>query len=184
MTDVFYMVEMAYPDRDGPGRAAYDGFYERHISMLLTIPGFLSAQRFECLEEARAPFLAVYRLADAEVLERPSYRTRAGRLSVPEEFRERMQNWDRNLLQGEAGTLEVASGGGGPDGDGPVLTVLDRLDPSAPALPEAFAALEVIGLDRTIAERGVRVGPPWELAAPPSCTVRNFRPLHPLRKPG
>ncbi len=179
MTDVFYMVEMAYPDRGGPGRAAYDDFYERHISMLLTIPGFLSAQRFECLEEARAPFLAVYRLADVEVLERPSYRTRAGRLSVPEEFRERMLNWDRNLLHGETGALEVPS-----DDDGPVLTVLDRVDSSAPALPDAFSALEVIGLDRTIAERGVRVGLPWELAAASSCTVRNFRPIHALKKPG
>ena len=184
MTSVFYMVEMAYPDRHGPGRAAYDGFYERHISMLLTIPGFLSAQRFESLEEARAPFLAVYRLADVGVLERPSYRTRAGRLSVPEEFRERMRNWDRNLLQGEVGALEVPSGDDGADSSGPVLTVLDRLDPSAPALPEGCSALEVIGLDRTIAERGVRIGPPWELAALPRCTVRNFRPIHPLRRPG
>ena len=181
MTGVFYMVEMDYPDRDGPGRAAYDGFYERHISMLLTIPGFLSAQRFACAEGARAPFLALYRLADEEVLERPAYLTRAGRLSVPDEFRGRMSNWDRNLLRGEPGALEVPFADGG---RGPVLAVLDRLDPSAPALPDAFSALEVIGLDRTIAERGVRIGPPWEAAAARGSTLRNFRPLHPVRKPG
>ena len=184
MTGVFYMVEMDYPDRDGPGRAAYDGFYERHISMLLTIPGFLSAQRFACAEAARAPFLALYRLADAEVLERPAYLDRAGRLSVPEEFRARMRNWDRNLLRGDAGDLEVPFADGGSGDHGPALAVLDRLDPSAPALPDAFSALEVIGLDRTVAERGVRIGPPWEAAAAPRCTVRNFRPLHPVRKPG
>ncbi len=39
----FYMVEMHYPASEN--RAAFDAFYRNHISMLLTIDGFLSAQR-------------------------------------------------------------------------------------------------------------------------------------------
>ena len=48
----FYMVEMHYPASED--RAAFDDFYHNHISMLLTIDGFLSAQRYECEPDAKA----------------------------------------------------------------------------------------------------------------------------------
>ncbi len=60
------MVEMHYPATED--RVLFDEFYAKHISMLLTIDGFLSAQRYECIHEARAPFLAVYRLRDPAVM--------------------------------------------------------------------------------------------------------------------
>jgi len=63
-------------------------------------------------------------------------------------------------------------------------------DPTAhtpPPLPAGFTALDVIGLDRSIAERGVRIVRAGEevpaVPAAPNWTVRTFRPLHPVRHP-
>lgn len=162
MNSTFYMVEMDYPERSGPGREAFDGFYERHISMLLAIPGFLTAQRFECVHAARAPFLAVYRLAGPEVMGSAAYRSKAGRMSVPERFRARMTNWDRNLLQGPIEHLEVLDG---------TLNFADRS--AADELPAGFAPLKVVGLDRTTAWRGVRRN------GPETDGARTFRPITP-----
>lgn len=174
---VFYMVEMHYPLEDD--RDAFNTFYAKHISMLLTIDGFLSAQRYECEHDADAPFLAVYRLRDDQVLERESYTSRAGRNSVKPDFRAKMTNWDRNLVEGEIDNMDVPDGGW--------LVLIDRLKPNSPPLPADFTPLRVIGLDATIAERGVAIGangsPPALDRQVPGWRVRFFRPIHPPRHP-
>jgi hypothetical protein len=172
----FYMVEMHYPATED--RARFDEFYARHISMLLRIDGFLSAQRYECTHEAPAPFLAVYKLRDAGVMSSENYTSRAGRNSVDPRFRAKMTNWDRNLVEGEIADLDVAEDGW--------LVLVDRLTPESPLLPAGFASLKVVGLDATIAERGVRIvrgGAPQAPEAKPGWSVRTFRPLHPPRHP-
>lgn len=173
----FYMVEMDYPASED--RAAFDDFYHNHISMLLTIDGFLSAQRYECGPEARAPFLAVYRLRDPEVMTSENYTSKAGRNSVDPAFRAKMTNWDRNLVQGEIDDMDVPDGG--------CLVLIDRHTPDSPALPEGFTPLEIVGLDATIAQRGVRVFPDGKVAVPDApaegWTVRTFHPLHAPRHP-
>jgi hypothetical protein len=174
---VFYMVEMHYPLDDD--RAAFNNFYAKHISMLLTIDGFETAQRYECQHEAEAPFLAAYRLRDEQVLERETYTARAGRNSVDPAFRAKMTNWDRNLVRGPLPDMDVA-----PDG---WLALIDRLTPDSPALPPGFTAMEVIGLDATITERGVALGTDGDApeidAHTPGWAVRIFRPAHPTRRP-
>ena len=177
----FYMVEMDYPCETELDRVAYDAFYDRHIAMLLSIPGFLSAQRFECTHAARAPFLAIYRVAEPAVMTSEAYTSTAGRLSVPEDFRKRMINWDRNLVQ--AVVDDVADPDAGIDvAATETLTLIDRLTDDAPALPDDFTPLEVVGLDRTIAERGVRIGDSGApVAGREGWIVRSFRPLQPIR---
>jgi len=175
--NTFYMVEMHYPDSED--RAKFDAFYAKHISMLLGIDGFLSAQRYRCTHRAEAPYLAVYRLRDPAVMESENYTSRAGRNSVDPAFRAKMTNWDRNLLRGELADMDVAEGGW--------LQVIDRLTPESRPLPEGFTPLEVVGLDATIAERGVRLGQrgtPPDLSSPPAgWRVRSFRPIHAPRHP-
>lgn len=173
----FYMVEMHYPpDED---RASFDAFYHKHIAMLLTIDGFESAQRHECTHAAAAPFLAVYRLRDADVMTSTAYTSKAGRDSVDPAFKAKMTNWHRNLVTGEIADMDAGEAGW--------LILIDRQTKDSPPLPAAFSPLEVIGLDATIAERGVRVG---QSGAPPAVeaadgwTVRTFRPIHPPRRPG
>ncbi len=173
----FYMVEMHYPLTED--RTLFNEFYAKHISMLLTIDGFLSAQRYECAHEARAPFLAVYKLRDSAVMKSTNYTSKAGRSSVNPTFRAKMTNWDRNLVQGEIANMDVPENGW--------MVLIDRLSADSPPLPDGFTPLEIVGLDSTIAERGVRVGQQGEPAVPdaPSTgwTVRTFRSVHPPRIP-
>jgi len=174
----FYMVEMHYPASED--RARFDEFYAKHITMLLTIDGFLSAQRYETSYTARAPFLAVYRLRDPGVMHSENYTSKAGRSSVDPVFRAKMTNWDRNLVQGDIANMEVPEGG--------CMVLIDRLTPDSPPLPEGFTPLEVIGLDSTICQRGVRIfpkgGSTFPEAAVENWTLRTFRPIHPTRYPG
>jgi len=175
--NIFYMVEMKYPDT--APRADFEAFYEGHVAMLLTIEGFLSAQRFECVHPARAPFLAIYQLADPSVMTREAYTSKAGRMSVDPTIRQRVTNWDRNLVAGATADMHVPMGGW--------MVLIDRLDPGSPALPDGFVPLNVIGLDKTIAGRGFRIGAtgePAPPAAPPGgWIVRTLRPIHPPRFP-
>jgi hypothetical protein len=195
MTDgngaTYYMVEMDYPHETEAERAAFDGFYEKHISMLLTIPGFLTAQRFHCPGAGRAPFLALYRLAGPEVMTSEAYTSKAGRMSVDPAFRVNMVDWDRNLARGDADAIAAAGGtadGGievAPEG---ALVLVDRTGGDAAPLADGFAPLAVIGLDRTVAERGVRIekaasGDAAEPGAAAGQIVRRFLPIHPIRKP-
>lgn len=173
----FYMVEMHYPASED--RALFDEFYAKHITMLLTIDGFLSAQRYETSYAARAPFLAVYRLRDLGVMQSENYTSKAGRNSVDPAFRAKMTNWDRNLVQGDIADMDVPAGG--------CMVLVDRLTPDSPPLPEDFTPLEVAGLDVTISQRGVRIFPNGDATFPDApvenWAVRVFQPIHPPRYP-
>lgn len=174
--NTFYMVEMHYPATED--RAQFDAFYWKHISMLLSIDGFQSAQRYECTPEARAPFLAVYRLRDLGVLESENYTSQAGRNSVDPAFRAKMSNWDRNLVQGDIANMDVPEDGW--------MVLIDRLTPDSPPLPDGFTPLEIVGLDATIAQRGVRIGKtgaPAETGAQDGWAVRTFSAIHQPRSP-
>lgn len=176
------MVEMDYPCDTEVDRVGYEAFYDRHIAMLLSIPGFVSAQRFECTHAARAPFVAFYRIESPDVMTSEAYTSQAGRMSVPEAVRNRMINWDRNLVQAVIDEVAFPDVGLFVD-PGETLVLLDRLTAGAPSLPEDFTPLEVIGLDRTIAERGVRIDE-GEGAPVPECdgwVTRRLKPIHPLR---
>ena len=173
----FYMVEMHYPLDDD--RTKFNEFYNKHISMLLTIDGFRSAQRYECTHEARAPFLAVYRLRESGVMTSENYTSRAGPTSVDPTFKAKMTNWDRNLVTGDIETMEVTDEGW--------MVLIDRLSVESPHLPKAFTSLTIIGLDTTIAERGVLIGAEGEPAIPAEedgWIVRSFRSIHAPRYPG
>lgn len=171
------MVEMHYPlDED---RARFNAFYAKHIDMLLTIDGFQSAQRYECTHEARAPFLAVYRVRNPEVMTSENYTSRAGRDSVDPVFKAKMTNWHRNLVQGEIADMDVPDKGW--------MVLIDRESADSPPLPDGFTQLSIVGLDETIVERGVCIGKSGDPVVPDApatgWTVRTFRPVHAPRHP-
>lgn len=176
----YYMVEMDYPHETAAQRETFDAYYWRHIDMLLTIPGFLTAQRFYCAETARAPFLALYRLADPTVLTSDAYTSKAGRMSVHPDFRAYISGWDRNLVQGR-------DGGGGPDlatDMEDTMVLIDRMTPDAPPLPDGVAPLDVVGLDQTIAQRGVAENSPdGQLRHQDGWEIRVWQPIHAVRTP-
>ena len=175
----YYMVECDYPHKTDAQRIAFDEFYWGHVSMLLTIPGFLSAQRFHCDQPVKAPFLALYKLAGPEVMTSCQYTSKAGRMSVDPNFRSNMTNWDRNLVQGPEGMPELDLATEMES----VLTLIDRCNIDAPPLPVGFTPLTVVGLDRTIAERGVTVGATKFAKTHPDWEVRRWQPIHHVRTP-
>ena len=171
------MVEMHYPLDDD--REAFNGFYHKHISMLLTIDGFISAQRYECTHEARSPFLAVYRLSDPDVMTSEGYTSRAGRDSVDPVFKAKMTNWDRNLVTGDIENMDLADGGW--------MVLIDRLSKDSSPLPGGFTSLSIVGLDATIVERGVMIGQdgsPPKMSDMENCIIRCFCPVHAPRRSG
>ena len=175
----YYMVECDYPHETDEQHAAFDAFYWKHISMLLTIPGFLTAQRFHCDQDVRAPFLALYRLTGPDVMTSDAYTSNAGRNSVDPKFRPNMINWDRNLAQGPDGTAEPDLATDMADS----LILIDRRTPDAPPLPGAFTPLTVVGLDQTIAQRGVMTGSGYDGEELTGWEIRRWRPIHPVRFP-
>ena len=166
------MVEMHYPLMED--RTLFNNFYAKHISMLLTIDGFLSAQRFECTHETRSPFLAVYKIRGPKVMTSKNYTSKAGRGSVDPVFRAKMTNWDRNLVQGEIKNFDVTGGGW--------MILIDRLTTDSLPLPDSFIPLKIVGLDTTITERGVRIGKPkapkFHIVPTDGWVVRTLKPIH------
>ena len=144
---MLYMVEL-----DLPHPALLDEWhrwYTGHLHLLLSIPGILSAQRFQSTTPTASPFVAIYSIADAGVMTSPAYRAKAGPKS-PGRWAELMTSWYRNVLDGLERAPEVPMDGW--------LAVLDRLTDHAPPLPEGFISLKPVALDCSIVERGLRFG--------------------------
>ena len=144
---MLYMVEMELPQRSLLDE--WHRWYDGHLRMLLTVPGFLTAQRFESTTPAASPFVAMYSLENAGVITSDAYRAKAGPGSTGK-WRELMTNWNRNLLEGAVRAPAVPLDGW--------LAVMDRRSSSAPPLPSGFIALKPVGLDCSIVERGLLAG--------------------------
>ena len=172
------MVEMDFPFPEE--RAGFDTFYAERISMLLYIDGFLSAQRFEANSAVLAPFLAIYEIASPEVLTSAAYASKAGPAAVPDAYKSKFRNWNRDLFTAASCDLAVPLEGW--------MTVIDRLNTKSMNLPDEYIALTPIGLDRSIVERGIRIdggGDPVVSDVPsdtgPGWRVRTMKPLHAVR---
>lgn len=143
---MIYCVELAFSE---PSREAeWSTWYSSHLGILLSVPGFSTAQRFESLSPCRAPYLAAYSVTSGEVFDSAPYRQRGGRTS-PGEWAPLMINWDRNVFDGLTHMPDVK-----PD---EVLAVLDRAPHDIANFPLKLHPLVCAGLDRTVASRGIAV---------------------------
>lgn len=168
---MIYCVELAFslPERE----AAWSAWYSRHLGVLLSVPGFSTAQRFQSIAPCRAPYLAAYSVTSGDVFESAPYRQRGGRAS-PGEWAPLMVNWDRNLFDGLSHMPAVA-----PD---QVLAVVDAAPHALTAFPLALQTLHCVGLDRTVQNRGIAVltaAAYAAVAAQAGEHVRFYRPLTP-----
>ncbi|MGH8637442.1 MAG: hypothetical protein ACREUZ_09955 [Burkholderiales bacterium] len=153
-------------------QAEWDAWYVEHLHVLLSVPGFHTAQRFVCLTTCRAPWLAIYSVESPDVFESAPYRARGGRDSTGA-WKPLMRNWDRNVFDG----IERAPAVGAEQ----LLLLADAEPASVRSLDIDFCWLEVVGLDRTVTRRGLAVvdaalGRRLALA-PMMDTVRAYRPL-------
>lgn len=141
---MIYMVEMALIDL--ARRAAWDAWYLDHMKKLISIPGIQATQRFESVTPHASPFVALHQVTGPEVFTSDAYRAKAGP-SGTGEWRERMNNWHRNVLSGMEETPDVPMDG--------ALVVLE--DNAAAPVPVRW--IESVGLDRSVARRGLAVLP-------------------------
>jgi hypothetical protein len=168
---MIYCVEMAFSQ---PAREReWSEWYSRHLGVLLSVPGFATAQRFQSIAPCRAPYLAAYSVASAAVFESAPYKQRGGRAS-PGEWVPLMVNWDRNVFDGLTQMPEVA-----PD---QILALLDAAPHVIAQCALKLQPLRCVGLDRTVTSRGIAVlsadaYEPW--AARSIAGLRFYRALTP-----
>ena len=101
---MIYMVEMNLIDLSG--RSEWDSWYLEHTKMLLSFPGFHATQRFECIHEAKAPFVALHHVDGMDFFNSHSYKNKAGP-SGTGVWQNKMNNWNRNLFDGLEATPNV-----------------------------------------------------------------------------
>jgi len=166
---MLYVVELALAD---PAREVeWAAWYSRHLDILLSVPGFNTAQRFRCLTPWTAPYMAVYSIASSGVMESEAYRNRGGRES-PGEWKALMINWDRNLFEGIDGAPGVR--------EGEVLAVTEAAPSEVAGCGIEFIRLENTGLDRTVGSRGIAVVSEALGRAAHAATGGRVRPYAPL----
>lgn len=144
---MFYMVEINFPHPER--QAEFDAWYDAHLTKIITVPGFLSAQRFVSVAPAASPNLAIYALQSAEVLTSAPYKAKFGPQAAGS-LGAQFTNWFRNILSGMTVMPEIPSDGW--------IAVMDRRTQAAPPLEAGYTPLTPVGLDRSIAERGLLIG--------------------------
>jgi hypothetical protein len=139
---MIYMVEMALIDV--ARRVEWDAWYLSHMKKLISIPGIVATQRFESLTPHESPFVALHQVTGPEVFTSVAYRAKAGPGGTGE-WRERMNNWHRNLLSGIDQTPDVPMEG--------ALVVVE----AGVSVPIPVQWTESVGLDRSVQRRGIAV---------------------------
>lgn len=143
---MIYFVELAFSE---PAREArWNDWYSTHLDVLLSVPGFSSAQRFASTAPCRAPYLAAYSVTSPDVFESAPYRQRGGRGS-PGAWAPLMVNWDRNVFDGLVEMPDVKAD--------QYLAVVDLSPREAAEFPAVLHSLNCVGLDRTVQSRGLAV---------------------------
>jgi len=168
---MLYMVEMDF--RNPAREADWHVWYLEHVTKLIRdVPGFRATQRFRALTATPSPWLAMHDVASPAVFESAEYRASGGPASTGE-WQAEHKNWQRNLFAGIDRTPEVPA-------DAHLLVL--EAGAEVPASSSASVTwLEGIGLDCSIARRGIAVVPPGRLTAGlfARAGVHIFKPISP-----
>ena len=163
---MIYMVEMTLLET--ARRAEWDLWYAAHQHRLLSIPGFRASQRFEAIHTAESPFVALHEVDSPEIFVGPHYRARGGPSNTGE-WQAKMGHWRRNLFAVDH-TPDVPM-------DARLVVVEERCDPAlVDHVPVRW--METVGLDRSVARRGLAVMPP--ATADPLVGLPGIRVLKPI----
>jgi hypothetical protein len=166
---MIYTVEcdLATPDRV----LDWDEWYMHHVHKLLGVPGIRAAQRFRTLLRWRSPYLAIYSIDSADVMDSPAYRGRGGRTSTGH-WQPLMINWHRNLFEGIGIVPSVKAT--------ELLLVTEAPATDVAGSGVEFTWLENTGLDRSMGRRGIAIceaGAGERAAGASSGRIRAYRPM-------
>ncbi len=147
---MIYTVEQLLEDKVSDAEWSRWSSEMKPVSLLLSVPGFLSAQRFKGIHCERPPSIAVYSIASAEVLTSGPYLggARGGNLGSPQ-WRTKLTYWYRNLYSG----IDVDQGVPMDS----ALFVFDTEEPNVMLGDLSFHWLTCVGLDKTTPYRGLAV---------------------------
>ena len=149
---VQYIVEMALK----PGHTDEDwAQWDRDMkpaSLLMTVPGFLSAQRFKGVSEPLA-YYAIYEITGGGVLTSDAYRNVGGGVRVKKWNSHNIAYWRRDLVDGPVVP---------PVPEGYMLVVKTSSSPDFPDQGVPFTRLKTVDLDHSVAYRGIAVVPAAE----------------------
>jgi len=159
------MVEQLFARADW--EAEWSAWYNENLKVLLSVPGFRTAQRFRNAGELPR-YLAIYTLDSPAVFQTQTYIDAGGNGANSVRFRPAYQMWKRNLFDDDATAINVDTG--------QYLLVDDVADAGVPARPGA-RRLPCTGMHQTTPFRDLTV-----LSAPPATLADNavcYRPLTP-----
>lgn len=143
----------------------------KSAELLMTVPGFLSAQRFKGITDPLA-YCAVYGIRDAGVMSGPAYKGVGGGVRV-QQWNSHIIYWNRDILQGISVPPCVA--------DGYALVVRNAESFDFPDGGVPFVRLKVTGLNQSVPFKGIAVLPEEEAlrAAGNDAGIRLYRPIAP-----
>ena len=147
------MIFMSQSGLTDPSREAdWDVWYEEHLDLMRSVPGFGSAQRFKTSSAGYSPSTAMYTLASEDVFKDPYYLSVRG-----------MGDWKplidlhyykRNLFDGLDKAPHVVAD--------QVLLMADRSEPDV-AL-KGMTWLRAVAIDKSTPYRGIQVIPSSDIA--------------------
>jgi len=173
---MIYMVELDWQFDDQAREAEWEKWYEEHLNLLLSVPGFGSAQRVRAVTPMNSANMAIYSINSMDVFESERYRAVAGPRSS-KEYHSALSNWFRNAYEGAAMAPKIAND--------ELLILLDSNGEASQALPWPTTWLTAAGFERKPARRGFAVIKKNELdkARGLGPGLRIFEPLTPYLQP-
>ncbi|MCZ6872061.1 MAG: hypothetical protein O7G88_00815 [bacterium] len=181
---MLYLVECGFAD-SSQATAWNDWYSGLKLEELLTLPDFLSAQRFRALDNNLAPYLNVTSIASTELFTNPDYRRGGGGSFGPWAL-DLIIDWRRLLFAGMDEMPAVA--------DDQRLLVLDQEPDTASDLGVAMTWLDGldwqtatnyadgVALAASVPHRGLAiVSPEIADALPPLPSLRIYTPICPKR---
>jgi hypothetical protein len=160
-----YMVEQLFARADW--EQEWNDWYSGNLSVLLSVPGFRSAQRFRNVGESPR-YLAIYTVASPEVFQTQTYINAGGNGANSVRFRPAYQMWKRNLFDSTDRALGV---------DMNQFLLVEDITEASVAPRAGAQRLPCSGMHKTTAFRDLTV-----LSAPLDGLAQNalcYRPLTP-----
>ena len=140
------MIFMSQSGLIDPSRATdWDVWYEEHLDLMRSVPGFHSAQRFKTKSAGYSPSTAMYTLESADVFNDTYYLSKRGMGEWKPLID--LRYYKRNLFDGLDTAPHVA--------DDQVLLMADRDAPDA-AL-KGMTWLRAVAIDKSTPHRGIQV---------------------------
>jgi hypothetical protein len=120
--------------------------------LLMTVPGFISAQRFKGVSDSLA-YCGIYSIRNAEVMSSPAYKNVGGGVRV-EHWNSRITYWNRDIVDGVSVCPSV------PDDYVLLVRNADTFGFEDNGIP--FIRLGVTGLNKSVPYKGIAILPQKE----------------------